>query len=112
MLPLTPVDPLLPVQQVDLLTAIRVLPTIRHAQYARSRMLQRRRDLILEFPAGVTGRRVDGGAATTRARWVTGLQHEGGDDAVEEDVGVVAALGESGEIFACLQNAALVGCIV
>lgn len=88
--------------RTNILASIRILPTIRHAQNARSCVLQCRRDLILELPARIAGRRVDGGATAASTRWVTGLQHEGGDDTVKQDVGVVAALGEGGEILACL----------
>lgn len=59
-------------------------------------MLQGRMDLVFEFFA------VDAAAATACAGGVAGLDHEGGNDAVDEDVGVVAALGEGGEVFACL----------
>lgn len=45
---------------------------------------------------------VDGTAAAAGAGGVAGLEHEVGDYAVEEDVVVVAALGEGGEVFAGL----------
>lgn len=45
---------------------------------------------------------VDGGAAATGAGGVAGLDHEVGDYAVHEEVVVVAALGEGGEVLAGL----------
>lgn len=59
-------------------------------------MFQRRVDLVGEFVA------VYGGAATSGARRVAALDHEVGDDAVEDGVGVVAALDEGGEVGAGL----------
>lgn len=59
-------------------------------------MFQVGRDLVFEFLA------VDRFAAATGASWISRLQHEGGDYAVEEDVAVVAALDEGAEVFAGL----------
>lgn len=59
-------------------------------------MLKARVDLVFELVA------VDGATAAAGAGGVAGLEHEVGDDAVEEDVVVVAALCEGGEVFACL----------
>ena len=61
-------------------------------------MLQPGVDLVVEFVA------VDGGAAAAGAGRVAGLQHEVGNDAVEDDVVVVAALGEGGEVGAGLET--------
>lgn len=74
-------------QRDEELTSIRILPAVRHTQYPRSRMLQARIYLILELFA------VDGGATTSRAGGIAGLQHEVWDYAVEDDVVVVSALG-------------------
>ena len=61
-------------------------------------MLQRRIDLVFELFA------VDGSAAAAGAGGVAGLQHEVWDYAVEDDVVVVAALGEGGEVVAGLED--------
>lgn len=61
-------------------------------------MLQLWGDLVVEL------RPVDGGSAAAGAGGVAGLDHEGGDDAVEEEVGVVAAAGEGFEVFAGLEE--------
>jgi len=57
-------------------------------------VLQRGRDLVLELGA------VDGGSATAGASGVTALDHEVGDDAVEDEVVEVVALREGGEVLA------------
>jgi len=44
----------------------------------------------------------DGLAAATSAGGVTALEHEAGDDAVEDDAVVLAGVGEAGEVLACL----------
>lgn len=54
------------------------------------------RDFVLEFLA------VDGGAASTRARRVAALDHEGGDYAVEDCFVEVPPLGEGLKVGACL----------
>ena len=59
-------------------------------------MLQGRGDLVLELLA------VDGLAASSSARWITRLDHEVRDDAVEDYAVVVAAAGEGLEVLACL----------
>jgi hypothetical protein len=79
------------------LTTIRIRSAVRHAQDARARMLQRRADLIFEFLA------IDRGAATARACWVAGLDHEIGDYAVEDQVVEVATFGEGREVSGCLK---------
>jgi len=57
-------------------------------------MFQRRGDFIGEFVA------IDGTATATGAGRVAALNHERGDDAVEDEVIVVAALGEGREVCA------------
>ena len=59
-------------------------------------MFKRRIDLILKFLA------VDGSPAAAGASGVAGLEHKIGDYAVEDDIIVVAAASEFGEIFAGL----------
>lgn len=61
-------------------------------------MLQRGRDLVLELVA------VDRSAAAASAGWVAGLDHEVGDDAVDQEVVIVASLSEGLEILACLEQ--------
>ena len=61
-------------------------------------MLQSRIDLIFELFA------VDGSAAAAGTGRVAGLEHEVWDYAVEDDVVVVAALGEGGEVVAGLKK--------
>ena len=68
-------------------------------------MLQSRIDLIFKLFA------VDGSAAAAGAGRVAGLEHEVWDDAVEDDVVVVAAFSEGGEVGAGLEEGRLVaGC--
>jgi hypothetical protein len=45
---------------------------------------------------------VDGSSSAAGAGWVSGLEHEVGDYAVEEEVVVVAAAGEGFEVLAGL----------
>ena len=54
-------------------------------------------NLVLEFLA------VNGGATATGPSGVTGLQHEVWNYAVEDDIVIVATLGEGGEVFASLE---------
>lgn len=59
-------------------------------------MLQGRVNFVLELVA------VDGSSSAAGAGWVSGLEHEVGDYAVEEEVVVVAAAGEGFEVLAGL----------
>lgn len=59
-------------------------------------MLEGWRDLVLELFA------VDGAAAAAGAGGVAALDHEVGDDAVEDGVVEVAAAGERRKVFASL----------
>lgn len=87
-----PIQPRRRSQRNEELTPICVLPAIRHAQYAPPGMLQSRVDLIFELFA------VDGSATAASTGRIAGLQNEVWDHAVEDDVVVVAALGEGGEV--------------
>ena len=82
------------------LTPVGVGPGVGHAENASARVLQGRIDLVLELFA------IDGGAAATRAGWVAALNHEVGDDAVEDGLVVVAAANQRGEVFARLGGVA------
>ena len=81
-------------QRNEELTPVRIRATISHAQNTRSRMLQIESNRVLELLA------VDRAAASACARRIPGLEHEVGDDAVEEDVCVVAPLHERLEVGA------------
>jgi len=83
-------------QRDEELRAIRARTAVRHRKRSLVLMLQRRHNLILELAA------VDRAATTASAGWVTALNHEAGDDAVEDDVVVLASAGELGEVLASL----------
>lgn len=89
-----PIEPGCGCQGDKKLAAIGVGPTVGHAQDARAGVLERSRDLVFEFFA------VDGLASATGTGGVAGLDHEVGDDAVEDDIVVVSALGKGSEVFA------------
>lgn len=76
------------------LRAVGVGPRVGHAEDAGAGVLEARVDLVGKGVA------IDGGAAAPRARGVAALDHEVGDDAVEDGVVVVAAAGELGEVLA------------
>lgn len=78
------------------LTAIRVGTTVRHAENTGTSVFQVVADFVFEFLA------VDRASSSTGAGGITGLDHEIGDDAVEDDIVVVAALCEGREVFAGL----------
>lgn len=78
------------------LAAIGPGAAVRHRQHARASVPQRAVDLVVE------GAAPDGLAATARAGGVAALQHEIGDDAVEDDAVVFAGVGEGGEVLAGL----------
>lgn len=89
-----PVQPRRRRQRNKELTPIRIRPAVRHAQDASAGVLERGVDLVLELLA------VDGAAAAAGAGGVAGLEHEVGNDAVEEERVVVAAFGEGLEVLA------------
>ena len=93
-----PIQPRRRRQRNEKLTPVRILPAVRHTQDARTGMLQSRIYLVFEFFA------VDGSAAAAGAGRVAGLEHEVWDYAVEDDVVVVATLGEGGEVGAGLEK--------
>lgn len=76
------------------LRAVGVGAGVGHAQDAGARVPQLGRDLVGELVA------VDGGAAAARARRVPALDHEGRDDAVEDDAVVVPPGREGAEVLA------------
>lgn len=68
------------------LASIRIGTTVRHTQDARSCMFQVGVYFVCELFA------VDGATASTGSGRITSLEHEVGDDAMEDDVVVVAFL--------------------
>lgn len=80
------------------LTAICIGAAVRHAENTSSSMLQIAANLVLEFFA------VDRAASAAGAGRITGLDHEVGDNAVEDDIVVVASLCESGKVLAGLDS--------
>ena len=97
-----PIEPRRRRQRDEELRSVGIRPRVGHAEDPRARVLQRRRDLVLEFVA------VDGRTSPTGARRVAALHHEVRDDAVEDGAVVVAAGGELGEVLAGLGG---VGCV-
>ena len=93
-----PIQPRRGRQRDEELTAIGIRSRIRHAQHARTRVFEIGVDLVGEFVAE------DGAAAPAGAGGVAGLDHEVRDDAVDEDVVVVAPGGEGGEVLAGLEE--------
>lgn len=79
------------------LTAVRVGPAIRHAEDTGTSVLQVIANLVFEFLA------VDRASSSTGAGRITSLNHEVGDDAVEDDVVVVTSLRKSREVVASLE---------
>ena len=79
------------------LTPVRILPAVGHTQNSRPGVFQAGIYLIFELFA------IDGSATAAGTSRIAGLQHEVWDDAVEDDVVVVAALGEGGEVVAGLK---------
>jgi len=65
-------------------------------------MLERGTDFVVE---GITIYRL---AATTSACWIPSLDHEVWNDAVEDDIVVVASLSKCCKVFACLMKDKLV----
>lgn len=94
-----PIQPRRRRQRDEELTPVGILPTIRHTQNARPGMLQSRIDLIFELLA------VDGSATAAGTGRIAGLQHEIWDYTMEDNVIVVAALSEGGEVGASLETA-------
>lgn len=70
------------------LTTIGVRSAVRHAQNSSTGVFQFASNLVLEFLA------VNGAAASAGAGGIAGLDHEVGDNAVEDDIVVVTALSE------------------
>lgn len=78
------------------LASIRIRAAVCHAQNSSAGMLEGGRNLVLELGA------IDRCPAPPGARWVAALNHKVGDDAVEDEAVEVIALGEGGEVLACL----------
>lgn len=78
------------------LTAVGVGSTVRHAQNPGSSMLQALLNLVFKFLA------VDRASSSAGAGWIAGLDHEVGDNAVENHVVVVASLRERRKVLTCL----------
>ena len=95
-----PIQPRRGRQRDEKLTSIGVLPTVGHAQDPRACVFQRSVDLVFEFVP------VDTRAAAPCACGVTSLDHEVGDDSVEDDAVVVVSLRQGREVLACF------GCVV
>lgn len=79
------------------LAAIRVGSAVRHTQNSSSGMLQPRVNLVLELLA------VNRASSPAGTSWIAGLDHEVGDNAVEDNVVVIASLRKCREILACLE---------
>lgn len=75
------------------LAPIRTRTGIGHREHPRLRVLERRFELILELATP------DRGSPTTCAGRVTALQHEAGDDPVEDDVVVLACVAQTSEVL-------------
>ena len=93
-----PIQPWRRSQRNKKLTSVCILSTIRHAQNPRACMFQPRIYLIFELFT------INRSTTTPSAGRIASLQHEVWNDAVEDDVVVVAALGEGGEVVACLKK--------
>lgn len=83
-------------QRDEELTPIRTWPTVGHREDALLGVTERVVEFIFELAAE------DGLAAAAGAGGVAALDHEVGDDAVEDDVVVFAGVGEAGEVLAGL----------
>jgi hypothetical protein len=80
------------------LGAVGARARVGHAESALAVVPERRDELVLELAA------VDGRAAAAGTGGVTALDHEALDNAVENDVVVLAGCGERGEVLAGLRE--------
>ena len=78
------------------LTAVGARTAVGHGQDTLAGVYEGAVEFVLEFGA------VDGRASTAGTGWVTTLDHEAGDDSMEDDVVVLAGVGEGRKVFACL----------
>lgn len=80
------------------LAAVGVGPAVGHAQNSSTGVLELASNLVLEFLA------VDGASSSAGAGGITGLDHEVGDDAVEDDIVIVASLSKDRKVLASLSE--------
>jgi hypothetical protein len=83
------------------LTAVGARAAVGHGQDTGASVLERAVELVLELAAP------DGLSTTTGTSGVTALQHEAGDDAVEDDAVVLASVGETCKVLTCLLRSVL-----
>lgn len=70
------------------LASICIRATVRHAQYPGTSMLKRCMYLVLKFFA------INGAAPSSGTGWISGLNHEVRYYAVDDDIVIIASLGE------------------
>lgn len=85
-------------QSNEELAAVGGWTAVGHGQDTLARVDERAVKFILKLAA------VDGLSTTTSTGWVTTLNHEVGNDAVEDDAVVFACIGEAGKVSCCLQE--------
>lgn len=78
------------------LAPVGIRPAICHAQNPSPSMFQLSVDLVLKLLA------VDGASPPAGAGGIAGLDHEVGNDAMDNDIVVVASLGKGRKVLACL----------
>lgn len=81
------------------LTAVGARTAVGHGQDTGASVLERAVELVLELATP------DGLSATAGACGVAALEHEAGDDAVEDDAVVLACVGEACKVLTCLCGA-------
>lgn len=91
-----PVEPGRRCERNEELGTVGIGPRVGHAEDARTRVLEANRDFVLKLVA------IDGAAASPCACRVATLDHEVGNNTVEEGGIEVAAADESGEVGAGL----------
>lgn len=99
---MVPVQPGCRRESDEELTAVGVRSTVRHAQNSSAGVFKLSANLILKFLA------VDGAASSTGASGIASLDHEVRNDAMEDDIVVVATFSEGCKVLACLKRKTLV----